>query len=141
MVYSLVWIFYREQCRRGRVQIDRVTDRMRLTDRLGLGWRAPPSRGPKTGRSEAFQSSSAPAWRCGEEGPEGEKKQTRPGCCTLTSVTLGSSGKRARVQTTEANEGQVDMWSNSRAAQAEGRRQVSKQASSRGRPMCKCGLG
>lgn len=53
-----------------------------------------------------------------------EKETNRRGCGTLTSVTLGSSGRGQRVQATEANEGQVDMWS--RATKAEGETAASR---------------
>lgn len=74
------------------------------------------------------------------------KKQTDRDAATLTSVTLGSPGKKKgqRVQTTEANEGQVDMWSSNKQQQSNthgrgwwkrSRGEEAKQASSRGRPM------
>lgn len=74
------------------------------------------------------------------------KKQTDRDAATLTSVTLGSPGKNKgqRVQTTEANEGQVDMWSSNKQQQSNthsrgwwkrSRGEEAKQASSRGRPM------
>lgn len=68
-----------------------------------------PTRTTRTGRSEAFQSSSAPALRCGE-GPEGERNK-QAGMQHLDVGDTRLLRQKARVQTTEANEGQVDMWS------------------------------
>ena len=67
----------------------------------------------------------------------------------MTSVTLGSSGKKARVQTTEANEGQVDMWSSNKQQQSNTRpgvvetqqRRGGEQSKQPGSSQCKMRIG
>lgn len=80
------------------------------------------------------------------------KKQTRPGCRHLDvgDTRLPRQGKkRAGVQTTEANEGQVDMWSSNKQQQSNTRpgvvetqqRRGGEQSKQPGSSQCKMRIG